>query len=112
MAQNIRVHMSTETDRNGKTRPVALVETTIPLRLEASDLANGLGSRYIRYGKAVPEALTQRDVLKIYREELLCFGSAGLSWGDAMGFAEQEGHRLRLLALIVHIFPGMRGYER
>jgi hypothetical protein len=119
------VHVGTTTSGAGVTRRVAWVETVIPLQLEARELADGLGSKYLRNEvgededrpgdrpRDLPESLTQREILKIYRDEMLHYGETILGmWGDGMDSVRRDACAEWLMAVILDAFPAMKGYEQ
>lgn len=124
MARDITVHIGTFGKGTPQERPAAWVETAITLEPEPRDLMNGIGSRYLRHEiseddelpgdrpKALPESLTQREILKVYREEVLHYGETVLGmWGDEMGGPHRDACEKWIYEIILDAFPAMRGYE-
>lgn len=124
MVKEITVHRGTSTNGAGVRRPAAWVVTQIPLEPEAHDLMNGLGSKYLRYEtteddelvgdrpRNLPESLTQREILKIYRDELLRYGEEVLGmWAEEAGIARRKACEGWLMQIVLEAFPEMKGYE-
>ncbi|AXH66432.1 hypothetical protein SEA_SATIS_283 [Streptomyces phage Satis] len=124
MAKEITVHRGTSTNGAGVQRPAAWVVTQIVLEPEAHDLVNALGSKYLRYEtteddetvgtrpRDLPESLTQREILKIYREEILHYGDEVMGmWADEAGTARRAACEEWLKAIVLDAFPAMKGYE-
>lgn len=125
MARNIRVRTGTSEDPTGRKVPVAWVETAIRLEPEVHDLADGIGSKFLRYEighdedgpgdrpRELPESMTQQEILKLYREEYSYWGEAAISlWGSEMGESRQKACMQWLTELVVAAFPEMREYAR
>lgn len=125
MTKGITVHTGVANKGTPRERRSAWVETVIPLQLEARELADGLGSKYLRHEtcaddermtdrpKSLPDLLTQREILRTYREELLHYGEQVLGiWGDEMGLGRRAVCEKWLTALVLDAFPEMKGYER
>jgi len=123
----VKVHTGTVTYTSGKEEPVAWLNLTIPVQPQVHDLVDGLGSRYYRYREIpdaerpgdrpheLPEYLTPRQILDIYRSELKHWGTANLAtWGEwpSLSFDEQESARKWLAELVVSAFPEMGRYVR
>lgn len=123
MAKDITVHTGVAYKGTPKERKSAWVETTVPLQLEAHELADGLGSKFLRYltddekgapgerPDVLPDSLTQREILKWYREEFSYWGANLSTWGDDMSFENRASDARWLLEIVLDAFPAMRGYE-
>lgn len=124
---DIKVRRSEEELPDGRKRPVAWLNLSIPVQPEVYDLIDGLGSRYYRnratpdderFGdrpQELPTELTQHQIASIYREELHHWGTANLAtWGDcpSLNFDEQEQARKWLAELVVAAFPEMKDCVR
>lgn len=125
MAREITVHIGTSENGAGVKRPAAWVKTTILLEPEPHDLMNAVASKYIRHEsqdgdevvgdrpEILPESLTQAQILKAYRDELLHYGDEVMGmWGDEMGTARRAACEKWVYEIVLNAFPGMRGYER
>lgn len=124
MARDITVHIGTSRSGDGRVRPAAWVKTSITLEPEPHDLMNGIGSKFLRYEtteddelvgdrpKNLPESMTQAEILKVYREELLHYGEEVLGmWGNEMGTARRGACEKWIYEVVLDAFPTMRGYE-
>ncbi len=122
MARDIKVHTGVADKGTLKERRSAWVETVIPLQLEAHELADGLGSKFLRYLSSdesgpgerpdeIPSEISQRDILAIYRSEFSYWGTNLSTWGDEMTTEQRAACAGWLLEVVLDAFPGMRGYE-
>lgn len=124
MAREITVHVGTSVNAAGVKHPAAWVKTAITLEPEPYDLMNAVASKYIRHDsqgddevagdrpKDLPESLTQAEILKAYREELLHYGDEVMGmWGDEMGAARRNACEKWVYEVVLNAFPAMRGYE-
>lgn len=124
MAREIRVHKGTIGEGTPQERPAAWVETALKLDPEAHQLADALGSHFLRYDttedderiddrpQSLPDFLKQSDIMKIYRDEMRRYGEEFVSvWGDEMGFRRHEYCRKWLMEIVLDAFPEMKGYE-
>ncbi len=122
MARDIMVHTGVADGGTPQERPSAWVEIAIPLQLEAHELADGLGSRFLRYlgeGESgvgdrpdeIPLEIKQAEILKIYRSEFSYWGINLSTWGDTMTTDQRAAHVGWLLEVVLNAFPAMRGYE-
>lgn len=91
MTQGTKVHKGyCVTPGSDHKEPTARVETAITLKPGPAELVDGLGSRFARFGANMgdadagvrpadlPESLTQREIAKICRQEVLSYGRDGL----------------------------------
>lgn len=124
MGRDIKVHIGTSTNAAGHVRPAAWVETALALEPEPHDLMNAIGSRFVRHEiteddelvgdrpKDLPESMTQRDILKTYRDELRHYGEEVMGmWGNEMGTARRAACEKWIYEVVLDAFPAMRGYE-
>lgn len=124
MPREIAVHIGTSTNGAGIKRPAAWVKTAITLEPEAHDLMNGLGSKYLRHEiteddalagdrpKELPESMTQAEILKAYRDEILHYGDEVMGmWGNEMSTARRAACEKWIYEVVLDAFPAMRGYE-
>lgn len=122
MAKDITVHRGVAYKGTSKERRSAWVETTVPLQLEAHELADGLGSKFLRYmtddesgpgerPDVLPGSLPQRKITELYREEFVYWGANLSTWGDDMSFESRAACMNWLLEIVLDAFPAMRGYE-
>ncbi|MFE0472660.1 hypothetical protein ACFW2V_13695 [Streptomyces sp. NPDC058947] len=125
MARDIKVHTGYYDLGEGRKEPTAWVETGSLLKPGPLDLVDGLASKYLRYEgidddgrpgdrpKDLPERMTQRQILAIYRDELLHYGRPGLSaWGENMGTARFAACMKWVREIVDEAFPGLKGYTR
>lgn len=125
MARDIKVHKGHWERENGEKVPAAWVETSLDLEPEVHDLVDGLGSKYFRHEVMdddthpsdrpdfLPATLTQRQILKIYRDELLEYGKGYLGlWAEDAGPTRHKQVEEWLVELVVGAFPEMRDYAR
>lgn len=124
MAREIRVNKGTYGEGTSQERPAAWVETSLLLEPEGHDFVNALGSRFLRFAvieedqrvtdrpQDLPESLEQREITKIYREEIRRYGEEYMPmWSDEMGWQQQEACRKWLMEVVLDAFPEMKGYE-
>lgn len=122
MAREVTVHKGVTDEGTPQERPSAWVETAILLQLEAHELADGLGSRFLRYltdeesepgdrPDEIPSEISQLEILKIYRSEFSYWGTNLSTWGDSMTIAQRAARLGWLLEVVLNAFPAMRGYE-
>ena len=125
MTREIRVHTGTTTNGRGEKQPCAWVKTVLTLEPEPGDLVNGLGSEFFRNEsmdeshypdtrpESLPESLSQRQILAIYREEFSRYGENALwTWADSIGEARFNHAWKWLTELVVGAFPEMKEYVR
>lgn len=118
----MKIHKGHYQLRDDSKEPTVWVETTVTLKPGPRDLLNALGSKYLRYEvsdeegerpRDLPERLSQREILKIYREELLYQGSDRMElWGDFMDADRQAACEVWLREIVDAAFPEMKGYAR
>lgn len=120
MTKEIRVRAGTFGKGTPRERRSAWIETVIPLQLEAHELAAGLGSKFLRNEPeldtserpdVLPESMTQREIAKIYRDELIYWGTNLDTWSDDMAFEDQKVYSEWLMEIVLDAFPDMKGYE-
>lgn len=120
MAREIRVHAGVCNKGTPRERPSAWIEVSVPLQLEAHELMDGLGERFLRNEggvengerpAALPESLTQQEIVKIYKDELLYWGTNLGTWSDDLSKDSRETAESWLRAIVLAAFPGMKGYE-
>lgn len=124
MARDVTVHIGTSENGAGVKRPAAWVETALLLEPEPHDLMNGVGSRFLRHEiseddelvgdrpKDLPESMTQREILKTYRDELRHYGEEVMGmWGNEMGTARRAACEKWIYEVVLAAFPAMKGYE-
>jgi hypothetical protein len=124
MAKEIAVHKGTYGEGTPQERPAAWVETSLLLDPESHDFVDALGSRFLRFSvigddqrvtdrpQDLPESLEQREITKIYREEIRRYGEEYMSlWSNEMGWTQQESYRKWLMEVVLDAFPEMKGYE-
>ena len=124
MAREVTVHIGTSTNGAGVKRPAAWVKTAITLEPEPHDLMNAVASKYIRHEsqdddevagdrpKELPASLTQAEILKAYRDELLHYGDEVMGmWGNEMCTARRAACEKWVYEIVLDAFPAMRGYE-
>lgn len=116
----MKVHKGIETDRLGRERPYACIETRRAMQPEALDLVTALGSKYFRNAtpenderpEDLPTSLTQGQIVKIYWDELLYWGTENLPrWDDGLLDEKYLALARKWLAeLVLGAFPEMEGY--
>lgn len=124
MAREITVHKGTYGGGTPQERPSAWVETSLSLEPESHDFVDALGSRFLRFSvvgdderitdrpQDLPESLEQREITKIYREEIRRYGEDYMPlWSNEMGWTQQESCRKWLMEVVLDAFPEMKGYE-
>ena len=122
MAKGINVHTGIADRGTPQERRSAWVETVIPLQLEAHELADGLGSKFLRYltieesgpidrPDEIPCEIPQREILRIYREEFSHWGDNLWTWSDVLTTEQRSACLGWLLEIILDAFPEMKGYE-
>lgn len=124
MAKEIRVRKGTYDKGGSQERPSAWVETTLLLDPESHHLADALGSRFLRHEvteddervddrpRDLPDSLDQREVMKIYREEIRQYGEEYMSlWSDGMDTRRREACWKYLMEIVLDALPEMKGYE-
>lgn len=125
MSSGIAVHPAYYKLPDGSKQDTAYVVTTITRKVGPLDLVDALGSKYFRHEgmedderpsdrpKGLPEALTQRQLLTLYRDELLFYGEDRLPmWADEMGSRRREACDRWLREIVDNAFPEFRGLER
>lgn len=103
----------------------AWVTTTFEERVGPLDLVNALGSKYLRHEATdddtresdrpadLPAELTQRQIMKIFRDEFRFYGSEGLGyWGEEMSTRRRENCQEWIRKVVDDAFPGLKGFER
>lgn len=98
----------------------AYVETSLVLQPEWNHLANALGSKYLRnvsldgLGRPgeLPQTVTQRKALKVFREELEHWGTNMNAWNEHVHFAVYPAAWGWLKELVTGAFPEMKEYMK
>ncbi len=120
MAREIRVHKGICDKGTTRERPSAWIEVSVPLQLEAWELIDGLGERFLRnetdvdWGErpeSLPESLTQQEIVKIYKDELLYWGTNLGTWSENLDAEEARTARGWLMDIVLNAFPEMKGYQ-
>lgn len=125
MAQDITVHPAFYRMPDGSKQDTAYVVTTITQKVGPLDLVNALGSKYVRHEvgedgdlpddrpRDLPKSMTQRQILAVYRDEILYYGGEFMPmWGDDMGSARRGACERWIREVVDAAFPGMAGFER
>jgi hypothetical protein len=119
VSKGIRVRTGVANKGTSKERPSAWIEVSIPLQLESWELADGLGEHFLRNEtgvdegrrpEALPESMTQQEIVRIYKEELLYWGTNLGTWSEELEADAAKMARGWLLDIVLAAFPDMRGY--
>lgn len=98
----------------------AYVETSLKLEPEWNDLAAALGSKYLR-GVSIdgrhrpgglPQSLTQRQMLKAFREEINYWGTDMNAWSEDIHHTLYPAVQDWLKELVTEAFPEMKEYMK
>jgi len=121
VSKGIKVRTGVAHKGTPRERPSAWIEVSVPLQLESWELADGLGERFLRNeegvedGKrpaALPESMTQQEIVRIYKDELLYWGTNLGTWSERLDEEARERATGWLTDIVLDAFPEMRGYGR
>lgn len=121
MGRDIKVHTGVAHKGTPRERRSAWIEVSVPLQLESWELADALGERFLRHEERVedgerpdilPESMTQQEIVRIYKDELMYWGTNLGTWSESLDEEAARAARGWLLAIVLDAFPAMRGYER
>jgi hypothetical protein len=120
VARDIRVHTGIAHKGTPRERKSAWIEVSVPLQLEGWELADGLGEHFLRNENgvedgerpaALPESMTQQQIIRTYKEELLYWGTNLGTWSEGLSDEAAKVARGWLLDIVLDAFPAMKGYQ-
>lgn len=120
MGRDIRVHKGIYAKGTPRERPSAWIEVSVPLQLEAHELVDGLGENFLRNETDVdwnerpaslPDSLTQQEIVRIYKDELMYWGTNLGTWSESLSTDEAKTARGWLMDIVLAAFPEMQGYQ-
>lgn len=121
MSKGIRVHTGVAHKDTPRERPSAWIEVSVPLQLESWELADGLGERFLRNESGLedgerpsglPESMTQQEIVRVYKDELLYWGTNLGTWSEDLSPEATKETTGWLMDIVLAAFPEMKGYDR
>lgn len=120
MGRDVRVHKGVAHKGTPRERKSAWIEVSVPLQLEGWELADGLGEHFLRNEigiedgerpAALPESMTQQEIIRIYKDELLYWGTNLGTWSESLSNESAAVARGWVLDIVLAAFPEMKGYQ-
>lgn len=120
MAREVRVHKGIAHKGTPRERKSAWIEVSVPLQLEGWELIDGLGERFLRNETELdagnrpaflPDSMPQQEIIRIYKEELLYWGTNLGTWSEDLDEETTSAARGWLLDIVLAAFPEMQGYQ-
>lgn len=120
MGKGIKVHKGIAHKGTPRERKSAWIEVSVPLQLEGWELADGLAERFLRNESGIdegirpagiPESMTQQEIVRTYKDELLYWGTNLGTWSESLDTESAAVARGWMLDIVLAAFPEMQGYQ-